>query len=674
MGRIIGIDLGTTNSVAAYWSRKRPKPVETASGSFFTPSVVMIQSGRRIVGQDARSRLETLSRDIVYSIKRFMGRDFDDEIAQAALQRVGYQVRRAANGEVEVSLGGQYYSPVQISAMILEQIRKDAEVQLGEEVTHAVITVPAYFGQRQREATRLAGQLAGLIVPRIINEPTAAALAFGVSEELDEPQDILVFDLGGGTFDVSILSVIDTNFDVLHIDGDNFLGGDDFDQRLVDHILQGLKREKKIDLDDDPVARYRLKAEAERAKIELSRSQEAAIVLDTISGARGYSLRVTRRQFEALVEDLVDRSIAITRRALADADLRVEDLDRVLLVGGMTRMPLVRERLRALFGDRIEIDVDPMQCVALGAAVMTAALTEEELAESAARQDVATAPPVVVEKSADMPEIFVQDMLSKFIGVETAEGRVKVVIPKGRQYPSEPDREEFYTEQTGQTFYLLPVYEAEREDDPRDKWEWIGVVENDRLPPGLPKDTAVMVEMHIDSDGILAVSSWVKSDEADTRVEKSFHFGGRQRQEDQALEAVDLWSTALEDIANQPFLNKYLLPGQAERARRLVAEAKPVLEAKDETRARDVLQRMEALLSELPVPTLDVFFASVAISGEQSSAIDRSQMQQTVAQMDQAASRGDYDAANAHLDQLRKKTGELWKKLPSGLLKASRFG
>jgi molecular chaperone DnaK (HSP70) len=718
MGRVIGIDLGTTNSAAAYWRKRRPKPVLNAKGSPFTPSVVMIEQGHRVVGQDAKDRVRGGHKNVAYSVKRFIGRDYDEESVQDALEYVGFDTRKASNGEVEVLLDGKHYNPVEISAMILEQLKKDAEVVLGEDVTHAVITVPAYFGQRQKNATREAGQLAGLKVLRVINEPTAAALAFGVEEDSDEPQQILVYDLGGGTFDVSILMVSGGNFDVLHIDGDNFLGGDDFDRRIVEEILAEIQREYGEDLSQDDAVNNRLRELAEqKVKIELSREEMARVLESTIAQTRhgtpiNIDYTITRDHFEQIVEDLVQRSIDIIYQALRDAEIEVEDIDRVLLVGGMTRVPLIRQRLKEIFADKIEIDVDPMQCVALGAAVQTTIPIEwlcqncnavnegtEEICYSCGKSrewgDEKQQPHILCDECgkpnrqgrrdcwncgdtigavfAGDQSASITDVTAMYIGVETDDGSgFAAVIPKGTLYPTdEPFRYELYTSSSGQDYYRLPVYELEAEDTPREEWNHIGVMLNEKLPPGLPKKTPVMVEMRIDGDGILAVRSYVKKLEDETLIEGEFTFVrgiGSESQGNEILARLDFLSFALERVAQVASLKKYLKPGQAQQAVLLAAEAKPVLEAQDEAQSQLLLERMQEFWRDLPVPTADVFRARFAAEHPQISPLDRSQTEKIIMQMERAASREDYDTANQYLEQLRQKTEKMVERLPSDLL------
>jgi molecular chaperone DnaK len=687
MGRIIGIDLGTTNSVAAYWKGKRARIIENEYASF-TPSVVWIENGIERVGRDAKDRLETGSTNIIYSIKRFIGVDYDDPNAHEAITRVGYATRKAPNGEIEVLIDGTYYNATQVSALILKQIKTDAEIKLGEEVTHAVITVPAYFGQRQKNATREAGKHAGLIVPRIIGEPTAAALAFGLEEDIDEPQDVLVYDLGGGTFDVSILTIIDNNFDVLSIDGDRFLGGDDFDNLLVREMLAYIKQAYRVDVGEDPTALMRLKRLAEKAKIDLSRQEEIRIIGDAITQTeRGQplnlSMTMSRSQFDGLIEPLVDKSIAIVQRALEGASITPADLDRVLLVGGSTRVPMVRQKLRALFGDTIEIDVDPMQCVALGAAAQTAFLSDEELQSSDEEEDTAperTVSPVVIEKASTMPEITMQDMVSKYIGIETKGGNVVPVIPKGTLYPTqEPFRHIFQTNRSGQQSYELPIYESETDTNPKDQWEWIGIVRNDKLPPGLPRSSDIMVEMSIDKDGILYVVSYLKNDplkdnpEKGTLEQRSFHFGGQEQRKDSSemdvFARIDFHAFMFEVVVQFPVLKKYLAPDHIKNAPALVHEAHQVLQSKDEQQAQALLPRMEKFRYDLPVPVEAIFWAQwITEDKTVVDPIERSSVQQTMVQMEHAIASDDIDTANQHLNRLRQQTDQLFDKYPSDLL------
>ncbi|HJX40309.1 MAG TPA: molecular chaperone DnaK, partial [Anaerolineales bacterium] len=381
MSRIIGIDLGTTNSVVAVMEGGEPTVISSSEGGRLIPSVVAMnpKTGERLVGQVARRQAIVNPDNTVFSIKRFMGRKHSDEVVMRALDVVPYKVTAASNGDVRVHMGGKEYAPPEISAMILSKIKADAEAYLGEAVTQAVITVPAYFNDSQRNATKDAGKIAGLEVLRIINEPTASSLAYGMDRRADET--IAVYDLGGGTFDVSILDVGDGVFEVKATNGDTFLGGDDFDQRVIDWIVQEFQKEQGLDLRNDRQALQRLKESAEKAKIELSSVAETEINLPFITadstGPKHLNITLTRSKLEQLTEDLIERSVRPCTQALEDAGLKAENIDEVILVGGMTRMPAVREAVRRIFGKEPHKGVNPDEVVAVGAAIQAGVLGGE---------------------------------------------------------------------------------------------------------------------------------------------------------------------------------------------------------------------------------------------------------------------------------------------------------
>lgn len=681
MGRIIGIDLGTTNSVGAYWSKKRAKVIENdRTQSYLTPSVVTLDlQGNRIVGQDAKDRLGASTQDVIFSIKRFMGMDCNDPKVQAALKKFnGYPTEPTDDSEIQVKLGNKAYKPVEISAMILGQIKRDAELQLGESVTHAVITVPAYFSQRQKDATREAGRLAGLNVARIINEPTAAALAFGVENDSDDAKYVLVYDLGGGTFDVSILLTNSgRNFDVFNVDGDNFLGGDDFDNLLVNEILEQIGRPA---LRQDKLALRMLKNIAEQVKIELSRSDSVSKPISFMS-ERGEAVdllfKITRAQFERMIQPQIDCSIEIVQRALSNAHLDIDEISHVLLVGGSTRIPLVRQCLKKMFGeDKIEIDVDPMQCVALGAAVQSAALLQEELSDSFDPTEITGI------DLKDAPQISITDVTSKHIAIEVEEENGKetltVVIQKGTIFPmSDPYRKEFYTSSFDQRMYKLPIYEIEAatvehaESTPREQWEQVGFVKNDQLPPGLPKGTPIMVEMSIDHDGIITVSSYVKADKEQTFIEKSLHMSASRNSS--ALSILPFYSFMFTAIVETDLICKYLHPGQEQQIRQLAAKAEETV--KDGTsgaNAKQLLEQMRAMENDWPAPVRDLFFALWYSNHQQIPTIEKNQTKQTIFQLDRSISQGDIDTANQHLRVLQTQITDMEAKLPSGLLMRNR--
>ncbi|MEJ2747966.1 MAG: molecular chaperone DnaK, partial [Anaerolineae bacterium] len=378
MGKIIGIDLGTTNSVAAVMEGGEPVVIPSAEGNRLFPSIVAVnpKTGERLVGQVAKRQAVINAHNTIFSIKRFMGRKFDDPEVTRARKYVSYEVHKAPNGDIRVVMNEREYSPPEISAMILQKIKTDAEAYLGQPVTQAVITVPAYFNDSQRQATKDAGKIAGLEVLRIVNEPTASSLAYGIGNDKDEV--IAVYDLGGGTFDISILEVGDGVFEVKSTNGDTFLGGDDFDQRIIDWAAEQFKMDQGIDLRNDKQALQRLREAAEKAKIELSTTMQSELNLPYItadaSGPKHLNLTLTRAKFEQLTADLVQRSVEPCRLALKDAGLNTSEITQVVLVGGMTRMPAVQEAVKKFFGKEPHKGVNPDEVVGLGAAIQAGVL------------------------------------------------------------------------------------------------------------------------------------------------------------------------------------------------------------------------------------------------------------------------------------------------------------
>src|SRR3982075_3107212 len=382
MAKVLGIDLGTTNSVVAIMEAGEPTVLENAEGSRLTPSVVAVnpKTGERLVGQVARRQAITNPENTIFSVKRFMGRKFDDVEVQKALKVVPYKVAKASNGDVRVVLNGKEYSPPEVSAMILQKLKSDAEAKLGEKITQAVITVPAYFNDSQRQATKDAGKIAGLEVLRIINEPTAASLAYGLDKQGKE-ETIAVYDLGGGTFDISVLSVGEGVFEVKATNGDTFLGGDDFDQRIIDWIVDEFKKDQGIDLRQDRMALQRLKEAAEKAKVELSSTQTTEINLPFItadqSGPKHLSMTLNRSKLGELLEGVIERTGGLVLRALEDARIKASDVQEVVLVGGQTRMPAVQEMVKQVFSKEPHKGVNPDEVVAIGAAIQAGVLKGE---------------------------------------------------------------------------------------------------------------------------------------------------------------------------------------------------------------------------------------------------------------------------------------------------------
>ncbi len=483
MAKVIGIDLGTTNSVVAVIEAGEPTVLDNSEGSRLTPSVVAVtKSGERLVGQVAKRQGVTNPENTVYSIKRLMGRKYDDPEVQRTLKSVPYKIARAANGDVRVVMGGREYSPPEISAVILQKLKTDAEAKLGERITQAVITVPAYFNDTQRQATKDAGKIAGLEVLRIINEPTAASLAYGLDKKKDET--IAVYDLGGGTFDISILQLGEGVFEVKSTNGDTHLGGDDFDQRIIDWLADEFRKEQGIDLRNDRMALQRLKEAAERAKIELSSSMQTEINLPFItadaSGPKHMVMTLTRSKLEQLVADLIERTRGPVIKALEDAAIRASDVNEVVLVGGQTRMPAVIELVRKIFGKEPHKGVNPDEVVAVGAAIQAGVL------------------------KGDVKDVLLLDVTPLSLGVETLGGVMTRLIERNTTIPTRKS-EVFSTAEDSQPAVEIHVLQGERELARDNKslghFRLEGIAP---APRGIPQ---VEVTFDIDANGILNVSA-----------------------------------------------------------------------------------------------------------------------------------------------------------------------
>jgi molecular chaperone DnaK len=496
VAKVLGIDLGTTNSVVAVMEAGEPIVLENSEGSRLTPSVVAVnpKTNERLVGQVARRQAITNPENTVFSIKRFMGRKFSDDEVQRAVKGVPYKVSAAANGDVRVTMGGKDFSPPEVSAIILQKLRTDAEAKLGEKITQAVITVPAYFNDAQRQATKDAGRIAGLEVLRIINEPTAASLAYGLDREGKE-ETIAVYDLGGGTFDISILRVGEGVFEVISTNGDTFLGGDDFDQKVIDWLNAEFKRDQGIDLSNDRMALQRLKEAAEKAKIELSSTQQTEINLPFItadaSGPKHLVTTLTRAKLEQLVGDLVERTRGPVMQALKDANLQPSQIDEVVLVGGQTRMPAVQETVRKIFNKEPHKGVNPDEVVAIGAAIQAGVLKGE------------------------VKDILLLDVTPLTLGIETLGGVMTPLIPRNTTIPSSKS-ETFTTAADNQNSVEVHVLQGER-PLARDN-KTIGRFMLDGIlpaPRGIPQ---VEVTFDIDANGILNVSAKDKATAREQRI------------------------------------------------------------------------------------------------------------------------------------------------------------
>ena len=483
MGKVIGIDLGTTNSCVAIMSGGDPVVIANAEGNRTTPSVVgFTEKGERLVGQIAKRQAITNPENTVYSIKRLIGRKYESKEVREAMKRLPYKVVSAPNSDAHVEIRGKRYSPAEISAMILQKMKQTAEDYLGEPVTEAVITVPAYFDDSQRQATKDAGQIAGLNVLRIINEPTAASLAYGLDKKKDER--IAVYDLGGGTFDISILEIGDGVFEVKSTNGDTFLGGDDFDLRIMDWLVEEFKKDQGIDLKKDRMALQRLKEAAERAKIELSSSQETEINLPFItadaSGPKHLVMKLTRAKLEQLVDDLVQRTIEPCKKALADAGVTAKDVDEVVLVGGMTRMPKVIQLVREFFGKEPHKGVNPDEVVAVGAAIQGGVLKGE------------------------VKDVLLLDVTPLTLGIETLGGVFTRLIERNTTIPTKKSQI-FSTAADGQTAVTINVLQGEREMAADNKslghFDLVGIPP---APRGVPQ---IEVTFDIDANGIVHVGA-----------------------------------------------------------------------------------------------------------------------------------------------------------------------
>ena len=484
MGKIIGIDLGTTNSCVAVMDAGEAKVIENAEGDRTTPSIIAYSNeAETLVGQPAKRQAVTNPDNTLFAIKRLIGRQFDDDVVQKDIKMVPYKIIKADNGDAWVEVNGDKMSPPQVSAQVLMKMKKTAEDFLGEEIKEAVVTVPAYFNDSQRQATKDAGKIAGLDVKRIINEPTAAALAYGMDKKAGD-STVAVYDLGGGTFDISVIEIAETDgehtFEVLSTNGDTFLGGEDFDLRLIDYLAEEFKKESGMDLHNDPLALQRLKEAAEKAKIELSSAQQTEVNLPYItadaSGPKHLVQKLTRAKFESLVEDLVDRTLEPVKIAIKDADLDVSKIDDVILVGGQTRMPLVQQKVADFFGKESRKDVNPDEAVAVGAAIQAAVL------------------------SGDVTDVLLLDVTPLSLGIETLGGVASTLIDKNTTIPTKKTQI-FSTADDNQTAVTIHVVQGERKQAAQNKS--LGRFDLSDIPPA-PRG---MPQIDLDANGILNVSA-----------------------------------------------------------------------------------------------------------------------------------------------------------------------